>query len=168
MNLQQQIAAGKDISKKILSALLSAGADKKKAKIAAEAISLKTVQSLARESETYSDLSDPDKEATKKDLRILELNIQKEMATMQSNLQKEMATMQSNLQKEMATMQNNLRKEMATMQNNLQKEMATMQNNLRKEMATIKTDTIKWVFAITAGSLTITLSSMFAMFQLLL
>ena len=48
MNLQQQIAAGKDISKKILSALLSAGADKKKAKIAAE-ISLKTVQSLARE-----------------------------------------------------------------------------------------------------------------------
>ena len=48
MNLQQQIAAsGKDISKKILSALLSAGADKKKAKIAAEAISLKTVQSLA-------------------------------------------------------------------------------------------------------------------------
>ena len=167
MNLQQQIADGKDISKKILSALLSAGADKKKAKIAAEAISLKTVQSLARESATYSDLSDPDKEATKKDLRILELNIQKEMATMQSNLQKEMATMQSNLQKEMATMQNNL-KEMATMQNNLQKEMATMQNNLRKEMATIKTDTIKWVFAITAGSLTITLSSMFAMFQLLL
>ena len=83
MNLQQQIADGKDISKKILSALLSAGADKKKAKIAAEAISLKTVQSLARESETYSDLSDPDKEATKKDLRILELNIQKEMATMQ-------------------------------------------------------------------------------------
>ena len=158
MHLQQQIADGKDISKKILSALLSAGADKKKAKIAAEAISLKTVQSLARESETYSDLSDPDKEATKKDLRILELNIQK----------KEMATMQSNLQKEMATMQSNLQKEMATMQNNLQKEMATMQNNLRKEMATIKTDTIKWVFAITAGSLTITLSSMFAMFQLLL
>ena len=69
---------------------MSAGADKKKAKIAAEAISLKTVQSLAGESETYSDLSDPDKEATKKDLRILELNIQKEMATMQSNLQKEM------------------------------------------------------------------------------
>ena len=89
---------------------MSAGADKKKAKIAAEAISLKTVQSLAGESETYSDLSDPDKEATKKDLRILELNIQKEMATMQSNLQKEMATMQNNLQKEMATMQNNLRK----------------------------------------------------------
>ena len=91
MNLQQQIADGKDISKKILSALLSAGADKKKAKIAAEAISLKTVQSLARESETYSDLSDPDKEATKKDLRILELNIQKEMATMQNNLRKAMA-----------------------------------------------------------------------------
>ena len=135
MNLQQQIADGKDISKKILSALLSAGADKKKAKIAAEAISLKTVQSLARESETYSDLSDPDKEATKKDLRILELNIQKEMATMQSNLQKEMATMQSNLQ---------------------------------KEMATIKTDTIKWVVTMTLGSLAITLSSMFAMFQLLL
>ena len=67
-------------------------------------------------------------------------------------------------------MQNNLQKEMATMQNNLQKEMATMQNNLAKRngMATIKTDTIKWVFAITAGSLTITLSSMFAMFQLLL
>ena len=149
MNLQQQIADGKDISKKILSALLSAGADKKKAKIAAEAISLKTVQSLARESATYSDLSDPDKEATKKDLRILELN----MATMQ---------------KEMATMQNNLRKEMATMQNNLRKAMAAMQNNLRKEMATIKTDTIKWVFAITAGSLTITLSSMFAMFQFFL
>ena len=103
MNLQQQIADGKDISKKILSALLSAGADKKKAKIAAEAISLKTVQSLARESATYSDLSDPDKEATKKDLRILELNIQKEMATMQNNLQKAMATMQNNLQKEMAT-----------------------------------------------------------------
>ena len=146
MNLQQQIADGKDISKKILSALLSAGADKKKAKIAAEAISLKTVQSLARESATYSDLSDPDKEATKKDLRILELNIQKEMATMQ----------------------NNLRKAMASMQNNLRKAMAAMQNNLRKEMATIKTDTIKWVFAITAGSLTITLSSMFAMFQFFL
>ena len=148
MNLQQQIADGKDISKKILSALLSAGADKKKAKIAAEAISLKTVQSLAGESETYSDLSDPDKEATKKDLRILELNIQKEMATMQNNLQKEIATLQSNLQKEMATMQNNLQKEMATI----------LQNRI----------TIKWVFAITAGSLTITLSSMFAMFQLLL
>ena len=132
--------------------------------------------------ETYSDLSDPDKEATKKDLRILELNIQKEMATiatLQSNLQKEMATLQSNLQKEMAAIQSNLRKEMAAMQsnlqkemaemqNNLRKEMAEMQNNLRKEMATIKTDTIKWVFAITAGSLTITLSSMFAMFQLLL
>ena len=65
-------------------------------------------------------------------------------------------------------MQNNLQKEIATLQSNLQKEMATMQNNLQKEMATIKTDTIKWVFAITAGSLTITLSSMFAMFQLLL
>ncbi len=146
MNLQQQIADGKDISKKILSALLSAGADKKKAKIAAEAISLKTVQSLARELETYSDLSDPDKEATKKDLRILELNIQKEMATMQSNLQKEMATIQ----------------------NNLQKEMATMQNNLQKEMVAIKTDTIKWVVTMTLGSLAVTLSSMFAMFQLLL
>ena len=148
MNLQQQIADGKDISKKIqkISALLSAGADKKKAKIAAEAISLKTVQSLARELETYSDLSDPDKEATKKDLRILELNIQKEMATMQSNLQKEMATIQ----------------------NNLQKEMATMQNNLQKEMVAIKTDTIKWVVTMTLGSLAVTLSSMFAMFQLLL
>ena len=115
MNLQQQIADGKDISKKILSALLSAGADKKKAKIAAEAVSLKTVQSLARESETYSDLSDPDKEATKKDLRILELNIQKEMATMQSNLQKEMATMQSNLQKEMATIKTDTIKWVVTM-----------------------------------------------------
>ncbi len=124
MNLQQRITDGEDISKKILSALLSAGADKKKAKIAAEAISLKTVQSFAEKSETSLDLSNPDKEATKKDLRILELSIQKEMAI--------------------------------------------MQNNLQKEISTIKTDTIKWVFAMTAGSLAITLSSMFAMFQLLL
>ena len=57
---------------------------------------------------------------------------------------------------------------MATMQSNLQKEMATMQSNLQKEMATIKTDTIKWVVTMTLGSLAITLSSMFAMFQLLL
>ena len=58
---------------------------------------------------------------------------------------------------------------MATIQNNLQKEMAiTMQNNLQKEMVAIKTDTIKWVVTMTLGSLAVTLSSMFAMFQLLL
>ncbi len=137
-------------------ALISAGAQKEKAKAATKKILETLPKQTTAVEENGLDLSHPNEAATKKDLKILDLQIGQKIAEIKSDLEQKIAEIKSELEQKIMESQNKL-----------ELKIAETKSELEQKIAEMKSDLIKWVFGIVLTGMTFSTALTFALAKFL-
>ncbi len=159
-------------------ALISAGAQKEKAKAATKKILETLPKQTTAVEENGLDLSHPNDAATKKDLKILDLQIGQKIAEIKSDLEQKIIESQNKLEQKIAEIKSDLEQKIIKSQNKLEQKMAEIKSELEQKIAEtrsalelkiaeMKSDLIKWVFGIVLTGMTISTALTFALAKFL-
>ncbi len=148
-------------------ALISAGAQKEKAKAATKKILETLPKQTTAVEENGLDLSHPNDAATKKDLKILDLQIGQKIAEIKSDLEQKIIESQNKLEQKIAEIKSELEQKMAENKSELEQKIAETRSALELKIAETKSDLIKWVFGIVLTGMTFSTALTFALAKFL-